>query len=204
MARQTLNAVTALGDYSFNLDGITLTEKANMRLLSIGFSPSDSSRVADALSATLSLELPATGSRSIAQLSDSANTDSAGRTLLGLQREQLWLLSSSHDEKSVPSHVGSADAPIWITDQSDAWVVLDVSGSRSSEVLERLCPLDLNSENFTDTSVARTAFEHMSVIILKISETQFYLLTPRSSVQSFAHAVTHAATHVVNELEVRA
>lgn len=204
MARQTLNAVTALGDYSFNLDGISLTEMTDMRLLSIGFSPSDSSRVADALSATLSLELPATGSRSIAELSDSTNTDSAGRTLLGLQREQLWLLSSSHDNKTIPSHVSSADAPIWITDQSDAWVVLNASGSRSSEVLERLCPLDLSSEKFTDTSVARTAFEHMSVIILKISETQFYLLTPRSSVQSFAHAVTHAATHVVNELKVRA
>lgn len=203
MANETLNAVTALEDYQCVLDGFSLTEMPDKSLLSIGFSPSKLSQVATILTATLALEMPLTGARTIAEYKKGSNVDIIQRTLMGLQRDQLWLLSMSDDDKVSLRNLARADAPFWMTDQSDAWVLLDIAGARCTEVLERLCPLDLNQECFTVTSVARTIFEHISVVIVRHSATRFYLLTPRSSVRSFVHALSHAATHVINESAVR-
>jgi len=83
-----------------------------------------------------------------------------------------------------------------VTDQSDSWVVLEVSGERSHDVLERICPIDLHDSQFPDGAVARTMMEHLSVIVVR-SSNRFVLLSPRSSADSFRHALTQSADFVL-------
>lgn len=51
-----------------------------------------------------------------------------------------------------------------ITDQSDAWACVRISGSGTDDVLARLCPVDL--PKMAQGEVARTLMNHMSAIIL--------------------------------------
>ena len=81
-----------------------------------------------------------------------------------------------------------------VTDQSDGWIQLRIVGPQARGVLEKLCPLDLHPEVFSVGSVARTAMEHLGVIVARSDEaSSFRLLTARSSARSFLHALQVAA-----------
>ena len=63
----------------------------------------------------------------------------------------------------------------YTTDQTDVWVVLEISGPETSAALERLCPLDLGL--FEDGTAARTVMEHMGAMIVQLSADRFLLLS---------------------------
>ena len=55
--------------------------------------------------------------------------------------------------------------PAAITDQSDAWCTVALTGENTDHVMARLCPLDIASMEHGD--VARSLVGHMSAIIVK-------------------------------------
>jgi len=59
------------------------------------------------------------------------------------------------------------DAKAAVTDQSDGWVVLTLNGADASEVLARLCSLDLDALEKGQT--ARAEFAHMMSCITPIA-----------------------------------
>ena len=79
----------------------------------------------------------------------------------------------------------------YATLQTDGWASLTLSGGRVFDVLERFVPLDLRGAK--DTYAARTMAHHIAVIVLKYSDTDIQLLTPRSSAQSFLDGLVHTA-----------
>jgi len=83
----------------------------------------------------------------------------------------------------------------YTTLQTDGWASLEVIGARSFDVLERFIPLDMRRvpKNFA----ARTSAHHLAVMVLKLSETEFLLLTPRSSSHSFLDGLVHVAENVL-------
>jgi len=83
----------------------------------------------------------------------------------------------------------------YATLQSDGWASLDVKGERVFDVLERFIPLDLRRApaNFA----ARISAHHIAVTVLKFSDTEIQLLTPRSSAQSFLDGLVHTAGNVL-------
>ena len=83
-----------------------------------------------------------------------------------------------------------------ITDQTDAWVILEISGESSREALERICQVDLDKNVFQLDGMARTSMEHMSAIIISKADDTFYLMSASSSAKSFLHAVELSAQHV--------
>jgi sarcosine oxidase subunit gamma len=81
-----------------------------------------------------------------------------------------------------------------LTDQSDAWVRLVLTGFRATETLERLSMVDLSPSGFDLGSVARTVFEHINVIIMRDKpkrgeELRYIIITPRSSAEDLLHAL---------------
>lgn len=80
--------------------------------------------------------------------------------------------------------------------QSDGWASLDISGRKVFDVLERFIPLDLRRA--PAGFAARTSAHHIAVIVMKFSETEFRLLTPRSSAQSFLDGLLHTAKNVLS------
>ncbi len=127
-------------------------------------------------------------------------TDGNEAQCLGLQREQVFLRIATRDtertsalRQSLIHDMGSA---MTITDQSDSWVTLELSGERCLDVLERICPIDLHPQVFVDGAVARTVMEHLGVILIR-HDNRFLLLGARSSADSFVHALTVSAKFVL-------
>ena len=82
-----------------------------------------------------------------------------------------------------------------MTDQSDSWVVLALSGPQSRETLARICPIDCSASAMPIGTTARTSMEHLGAIITRRPDGGdhqpcFWLLSARSSAASFLHAIT--------------
>ena len=82
-----------------------------------------------------------------------------------------------------------------ITDQSDSWVVLALSGPQSRQTLARICPIDCSASAMPIGTTARTSMEHLGAIITRRPDEGghqpcFWLLSARSSAASFLHAIT--------------
>lgn len=187
----TLTATSPLGGYSEDIGDLRLEEVTGKALVSAAVPLGKDAAFAKALVKAFEASRPATGSMTTGK--------KAGQRLLGLQPDQIFIL---FDEDS--SHVGRADAmardalgdAAYVTDQSDSWAMLHLSGASVRMALERICPLDLSDTAFPDGKVARTVMEHLSVIILRDGPDSFLLMSPRSSAKSFLHAVEVSARNI--------
>ena len=119
------------------------------------------------------------------------------------------LLPSSHSQwflcfdDEVPDPVAAASDlfgkmtlnQVAMTDQSDAWVILALTGPLVYRTLERICPIDCSSPAMPIGTTARTIIEHLGTIILRRPDDGngkpcFWLMTARSSAASFLHVIT--------------
>ena len=117
--------------------------------------------------------------------------------VLGMQPDQVFILFESPDpDQAVLTVAGALGSAAYVTDQSDSWAMLRMSGTGVRVALERICPLDLDDQAFPEGRVARTAMEHLSVIILRDGADSFLLMSPRSSARSFRHAVELSVENV--------
>ena len=119
------------------------------------------------------------------------------------------LLPSSHSQwflcfdDEVPDPVAAASDlfgkmtlnQVAMTDQSDAWVILALTGPLVYRTLERICPIDCSSPAMPIGTTARTIIEHLGTIVLRRPNDDngnpcFWLMSARSSAASFLHVVT--------------
>jgi len=78
-----------------------------------------------------------------------------------------------------------------VSDQSDGWAGLRLTGAAAAEVLARLCPLDLNPAVFPPGRVARAPLQHMAAVILREDE-GFAILVFRSMAETAWHEISAA------------
>ncbi len=112
-----------------------------------------------------------------------------GKALLGLARDQAFLVLPFADIPFPPERVLAAQGRAYLTDQSDSWAHLEIAGPDVRTALERMCPLNLDPARFAIGAVARTAMEHLNVIIWRTDQNTFQLMSARSSARSFLHAL---------------
>jgi sarcosine oxidase subunit gamma len=107
------------------------------------------------------------------------STDWQGGRLIRLGPDQgFWLGGQAIDPPD----------GFYITDQSDSWAIVALKGDNALRVMERLCPLDL--ARWPIGAAARSMLEHLAVIVVKSGDTEFELLSPRSTALDFWHALT--------------
>ena len=82
-----------------------------------------------------------------------------------------------------------------VTDQSDGWVCLSLSGPQAGEALMRLVALDLRADRFAAGRVARAALNHMPLILIKRGD-GFLILTFRSMARTAWHELATVLGHV--------
>ena len=91
-----------------------------------------------------------------------------------------------------------------VTDQSDAWACLALSGRGSADVLARLTPLDLRDSRFRRGHAARSLLGHMPCLFLRTGTTRYELLVFRSMtrnvVEELGRAVVDATAQIANDL----
>jgi heterotetrameric sarcosine oxidase gamma subunit len=144
--------------------------------------------LADALDAAHGLALPSPGQFSV--------NDALLIVWVGVNQ---WLAFA--DLQTTPSLHSELHSKLGdvadVTDQSDAWATVTVSGENACAVLERVCALDLSPALFPAGTAARTTMEHLNVIIAALETTpKFVLASPSSSAESFWHALATALDSV--------
>jgi sarcosine oxidase subunit gamma len=79
-----------------------------------------------------------------------------------------------------------------LTDQSDAWAVVQIAGAGVEDVLARLVPVDLRGQVFKKTHVATTMLGHMSVTVTRMGPVSFEIMVMRSMAATLVHELQGA------------
>lgn len=183
MSNVKFTARSALNEATLDHNGVQLKELIDVQLLSLAVNTEQLNAASQQLQSSVGVQWPDIG----------RSTSNANTRCLGLQAEQVFLMTRSTSDTDLAQQVQELSKSAFVTDQSDSWVTVQVSGENRRAMLERICPIDLDESAFTDGAVSRTAMEHLSVIIFRDFDS-FVLLSPRSSSNSFWHALT-VSTH---------
>jgi methylglutamate dehydrogenase subunit D len=186
---EPLTPVAFLGHYAIEISGTRLTEVTDRALVSIATPDGGDAALADALRAAFGAEPPEVGRSTL-------STDSETR-FLGLARDQIFALLPARGALAAPHLAQLLGGPVaYLTDQSDAWVMLRLEGTLALAALERICMLDLDAGAFPPGRVARTLMEHLGTILLREADDRFLLMSASSSARSFLHGLETSLRNV--------
>lgn len=79
-----------------------------------------------------------------------------------------------------------------ITDQTDAWTCVTLSGKGHEDALARLVPVDLRARNFQLGHTLRTLLGHMNASITRTSDNEVLILVFRSMAETLIHDLQEA------------
>jgi sarcosine oxidase subunit gamma len=184
-----LAARSPLGGFKFETDAISITEITQRGIVSVATPKAGEKMLAQTIAAEFSTALPTPGK--------STSSDRSNARLLGLAADQFFIVFDDPDNTEPARIISSLSQSAYLTDQSDTWVSIRVSGPASRDALERICPIDLHDESFSVGSVARTAMEHLGAIIYREAEHSFALMSAVSSAPAFLHAIETSARNVL-------
>lgn len=166
-----LIAKSALEGRTLTLGTVTLTEVDVGPITSIAVFPGGAKGVAKGLK-TLGLAMP----------TPNGFVEKKGARIVWTGRDQAFLMS--------------ADCPLLegasVTDQSDGWAVLGLSGAATVEVLARLVPVDLRLAACPVGTALRTQLNHMNVVILRTGDHAFEIMVFRSMARTAWHEIEAA------------
>ncbi|MFO1204137.1 MAG: sarcosine oxidase subunit gamma family protein [Tabrizicola sp.] len=170
-----LIAKSALEGRTLTTGTVTLAEVDVGPITSIAVFPGGAKAVAKGLKA-LGLAMP------------EPNTviEKKGARIVWTGRDQAFLIGVEP-----PALEGAA-----VTDQSDGWAVLSVSGAGVADVLARWVPVDLRLAAFPVGRAVRTQLNHMNVVILRAGDHAFEIMVFRSMARTAWHEV-ETAMHMV-------
>tara|TARA_R110002096_G_scaffold14582_7_gene50750 strand:- start:5247 stop:5801 length:555 start_codon:yes stop_codon:yes gene_type:complete len=180
-----LSQTSPLNGYDQHIGDMRLREIHDMDLIALAVPHKGGTKLKRAIKDGLGMSMPT-----------AVKSSSGDRTrLLMTQPDQVFVMSprTAQAEKTIAKSIGNA---AYITDQTDAWVVLELSGPSSRAALERICQVDLNAGVFKLNQMARTTMEHMGSIVIHNGKDSFLLMSGSSSAASFLHAVELSAKHV--------
>lgn len=83
-----------------------------------------------------------------------------------------------------------------VTDQTDAWAVVQIAGAGVEDVLARLIPVDLRAAVFKKDHTARTMLGHMSVAVTRVRPDVFEVMVMRSMAGTLVHELTVAMENI--------
>ena len=188
----TLTASSPLYGHSTIVDGASLFEVSPRSIVSVSPFPGNEAEFNTAIDKLFNVAYP-----------------SPTKAFEQIGKNACVLLPSSHgqwflcfdDEVSDPlARAGEllgrmTSSQVAMTDQSDAWVILALTGPLIYMTLERICPIDCSLPEMPIGATARTMIEHLGTIILRRPDDTngnpcFWLMSARSSATSFLNVIT--------------
>ena len=161
-----LIAKSALEGRNLTLGTVTLAEVDTGPITSVAVFPGGAKAVAKGLK-TLGLAMPEPNSFA----------EKKGARIVWTGRDQAFLTGVEP-----PALEGAA-----LTDQSDGWAALALTGAGAVDVLARLVPVDLRLAAFPVGRAIRTQLNHMNVVILRAGDHAFEILGFRSMARTAWH-----------------
>jgi sarcosine oxidase subunit gamma len=115
-------------------------------------------------------------------------------TLAGIGRDQWLATADGADAAGFAARVRARLGPFAaVSDQSDARLVLRVSGERVRHVLAKGVPIDLHPKAFKPGDIACTVVGYINTQIDMLDDATFQLAAPRSMAGSFWSWLTASA-----------
>lgn len=188
MAETTLMAAPATA-IDTQIGDIQIRERADLALVSAAIPLGGDAKLAKCLTAEFGLKMP----------SPTMATAKGETWALKSASDQLLLIVPRDGENTEHAVMTAISGTAYTTEQSDAWVVLDMDGETVRDALERVCPIDLHDDVFPVGTYARTVMEHMGALVLRVSQTSFRLFSARSSALSFTHALETSCRYVASD-----
>jgi sarcosine oxidase subunit gamma len=188
VAEGNLASRSPLFGFSEDFGGLSIAEVNDLDIVSLAVPLGGAEALAKAVTSAYGVKLPTVG--------QSLSAETGNARFLGLARDQVFLFFDDTGMDPVGAVTEKLSGTAYLTDQSDAWALLRITGPNCRAALERICPLDLHPSAFAVGAVARTVMEHLNVIILREAPDAFLLMSPRSSAASFLHAVTTSAENI--------
>ena len=193
----SLTAQSPLGGYEMITDGTSLIEVTGLSMVSVA--PLAGSQAAFQTAMAKLFKTGKTGSPKPSATMALDRPDKP-RCILMPSAQNQWFLCFD-DDGTNPIDAAKAllgtslSKQMAMTDQSDSWVILALSGLHSRQTLARICPLDCSASAMPIGTTARTSMEHLGAIITRRPDEGdhqpcFWLLSARSSATSFLHAIT--------------
>jgi sarcosine oxidase subunit gamma len=178
-----LIAKSALEGRSLTLGGVTLAELDVGPITSVAVFPGGAKAVAKGLKG-LGLAFP----------EPNRFAEKKGARIVWTGREQAFLTGVKP-----PAMEGAA-----LTDQSDGWTVLGVSGTGAVDALARLVPMDLRLSAFPVGRALRTQVNHMNAVILRTGDYAFEIMVFRSMARTAWHEIEAAMQSVAARAALKA
>ena len=193
----SLTAQSPLGGYETITDGASLIEVTGLSMVSVaplaGSQPAFKMGIAKLFKTDKSDSLEPCATMALDQ-------SGKQRCILMPSAQNQWFLCFD-DDGANPIDAAKAllgkglSKQMAMTDQSDSWVILALSGQQSRQTLARICPINCGVSAMPIGTTARTSMEHLGAIITRRPDEGdhqpcFWLLSARSSAASFLHAIT--------------
>jgi sarcosine oxidase subunit gamma len=184
-----LEKLSALEGVEYEFDGVAVSEVTDMSLVMAAIPKGTLANVESAIKKSCGLLIP--------EIQKSSESPDSSITFWRLQNNQV-LVFFAYEGNDAESYLKSKlNAPVYLTDQSDTWAMIRVKGPRSRDILERICPINIDKDVFTVGSVSRTVMEHIGTIIYRDEDDSYILLTMRSFGRSMIHAIEVSAGNVL-------
>lgn len=181
MAKYSLTAHSALMGLDIEKQGFRLTELTDIALVAMAVPNGGEEKLSVIIEKVFKIQLPDTGCSVTSEIDDIR--------FCGMQHDQYFVQFKYSADRTVDVLHQYVDDSAYLSDQSDSWVIVRVTGKNTLSMLERICPLDLDISVFPAGAVARTSMHHLAVIIIREDVDSFQLLSHRSSAESFLHAL---------------
>ena len=115
-------------------------------------------------------------------------TGKAGARAIWFGRDMI-LLAGPIPDTGLAAHAA-------LTDQSDAWAAVELSGARVEDVLARIVPIDVSLATFKRGHSARTQIQHMNGSLTRTGTDRFVILVFRSMAGTLSHDLERAMESV--------
>ncbi|WP_103258440.1 sarcosine oxidase subunit gamma [Tabrizicola aquatica] len=179
-----LQAMTALGARQAAVavvGPVTITERCDVALASVA---ARRGRMADLARAAQAAGVP---------LPDAARHAGGAVYNAFWVAPEMWFVEApfaSHELIADQLKAALGDAAS-VTEQSDAWVIYDLTAPDLAPLLERLCNVDFPAA--PDGFATRTVIEHLGCYLIRHGRGQVRIIGARSSAGSLLHALEVAA-----------
>lgn len=173
---------------SANAPGVTAVHRDGVRLAAVIARRGRCAALAQRVRERCGIELPHGSYRSEAHGIAFAGTG-----------PQAWLAESESEDKGFVVSLREELGPLAsVSEQSDAYAVLRLSGPKVRDTLAKLIPIDLHARAFKPGDVAATVAAHIGVLLWRLDDApdgmpQFDIAVFRSLAASFWHALSQAA-----------
>jgi methylglutamate dehydrogenase subunit C len=167
--------------------GVRVTIHTNLGIARLSARKGGRAALNEHFRADFGLDLPATPRR----------VSSPHMAVTGLAPDS-WLLTCESSPYSLATSLKSSlGAIVTITDQTDAYVVLTLTGPKLRETLAKLIPIDLHPRSFQPGDAVQTVAHHIGIILWRLEDIDglpvFELAAPRSYSSSLRESLYQSA-----------